>query len=831
MEDDDSFWDDTPTTNEWSDNQGTYENYGEEYYENQEYDEDVDPELAARVAKLEEQLNMQRRVQAKPNALDDFTQKLDDLLNLDFDIPDIAVSNIPAVKPTTAQPEPEEDTYLGSVTDALNSSTESLSISPSTSTPPIASTVPSEASKKSEKDMTDDDIDKEMRKMLADIARQERKAKQEESKNRKLIRVSLPHKGGSVTLDFVHLAKSLDYINNKRPLLLKKEYDYAFKYEGNDEVILPLTMTMDELTSLNLHLSNVSGAAKLVLNIGSEKVGALVDAARWRARAASIKSLRTLKKDPPPKQSTMPVRGSVPVDTPSREKELLTRKPSKTFLGNRSSERLATSPLGSPTTARANQPTTPAAPAPQPVPSNPPPIARTVSSRRSMSPLSMDRTGYLNKEGGKIKSWKKRYFVMKGASGKILYAKKQNSGELGVIDLEGISAEKVRALGEYKKRKFIIAIDTPKRIFYLQAESQQEQSDWFESIRRAVVFLNEKKKPISIQDFEVLAAIGKGNYGRVLQVMKKDSGMVYAMKILDKSRIIKNEELEQALTEKRVLQNAIHPFIVQLYFSFQSDTQLFFVLDYVSGGELLYRLQQCKHFDEDTARFYAAEILCAIEYLHNLGVIYRDLKLENILINDDGHIMLTDFGLSKTGMNGPKARTKTVCGTPEYLAPEILTEQGYTNSVDYWSLGVAIYEMLTGSTPFNNPDVIKLYNMIANADVEYPPTMSEVAKSLIQALLQRNAQKRLDDPSAIKKHPFFSKMDFDKLVAKEIVPPYIPDVMDKTDTSNVAPKYKLDKAALKDDESNPMILTGLAQQQFSEFSFFAPSSPAKATTK
>eukprot|EP00027_Filamoeba_sp_ATCC50430_P008144 CAMPEP_0168554480 /NCGR_PEP_ID=MMETSP0413-20121227/7801_1 /TAXON_ID=136452 /ORGANISM="Filamoeba nolandi, Strain NC-AS-23-1" /LENGTH=437 /DNA_ID=CAMNT_0008585221 /DNA_START=27 /DNA_END=1338 /DNA_ORIENTATION=+ len=437
---------------------------------------------------------------------------------------------------------------------------------------------------------------------------------------------------------------------------------------------------------------------------------------------------------------------------------------------------------------------------------------------------------------------------MKGASGKILYAKKQNSGELGVIDLEGISAEK----GELWVNT-IIAIDTPKRIFYLQAESQQEQSDWFESIRRAVVFLNEKKKPISIQDFEVLAAIGKGNYGRVLQVMKKDSGMVYAMKILDKSRIIKNEELEQALTEKRVLQNAIHPFIVQLYFSFQSDTQLFFVLDYVSGGELLYRLQQCKHFDEDTARFYAAEILCAIEYLHNLGVIYRDLKLENILINDDGHIMLTDFGLSKTGMNGPKARTKTVCGTPEYLAPEILTEQGYTNSVDYWSLGVAIYEMLTGSTPFNNPDVIKLYNMIANADVEYPTTMSEDAKSLIQALLQRNAQKRLDDPSAIKKHPFFSKMDFDKLVAKEIVPPYIPevmdktdtsnvalfdklvakeivppyipDVMDKTDTSNVAPKYKLDKAALKDDESNPMILTGLAQQQFSEFSFFAPSSP------
>jgi serine/threonine protein kinase len=337
---------------------------------------------------------------------------------------------------------------------------------------------------------------------------------------------------------------------------------------------------------------------------------------------------------------------------------------------------------------------------------------------------------------------------------------------------------------------------------------------------------SEGEKSLSKDDFTILKVIGQGSFGRVYLVSKKEEpnkGKVFAMKVLSKSTIIARNELEHIKAEKSILMKLEFPFLVRLHYSFQTHHQLYFVMDYINGGELFYHLQKERKFTEERVRFYAAEIVAGLEYLHMAGVIYRDLKPENLLLTSKGHIVMTDFGLSKEGLHDPRDRTRTFCGTPEYLAPEILEGKGYGKAVDWWSFGTLLYEMLTGLPPFYSEDVQEMYTKIMSGDLVIPDTMSPEAGDFLKKLLQRNDSNRLQNPADIKKHAFFKEINWDLLLKKEITPPFIPQVAGEDDTSNIDPSFT--QCPLTDNDDLDAETISAAQQ--SEFEGFTYNSSAQ----
>lgn len=320
-----------------------------------------------------------------------------------------------------------------------------------------------------------------------------------------------------------------------------------------------------------------------------------------------------------------------------------------------------------------------------------------------------------------------------------------------------------------------------------------EMDDKENSVRliqnETVVYQNQsvKSAKCKLEDFILLKVIGKGSFGKVIQVRKKDTGEIYAMKVLRKENIIKRNQVEHTRTERHVLGYVQHPFVVGLNFAFQTEDKLYFILDYCAGGELFFHLGKVNRLGEPRARFYIAQIVLALEYMHSLDIIYRDLKPENVLLDDAGHIKLTDFGLSKEGIQGNFSGAHSFCGTPEYLAPEILNRSGHGRAVDWWSLGALLYEMLTGLPPFYCRDRERLFDKIRNGQLNYPKYLSPMAKSLLCGLLERDPTKRLgtseNDATDIKSHPFFQSIDWDKLYDGEIEPPWKPTISDCLDTS------------------------------------------------
>eukprot|EP00386_Alphamonas_edax_P010601 GDKI01034087.1.p1 GENE.GDKI01034087.1~~GDKI01034087.1.p1 ORF type:complete len:404 (+),score=80.12 GDKI01034087.1:130-1212(+) len=293
-----------------------------------------------------------------------------------------------------------------------------------------------------------------------------------------------------------------------------------------------------------------------------------------------------------------------------------------------------------------------------------------------------------------------------------------------------------------------------------------------------------KKQRVSLDDFVLLKVIGKGSYGKVMLVRCKLDGNIYAMKMLRKETIVKRNQVEHTKTERSVLGCITHPFIVSLIYAFQTAKKLYFVLEYCPGGELFFHLSRAGRFTEQRALFYSAEIILAIEHLHTINVVYRDLKPENVLLDEEGHIRLTDFGLSKEGIQDNRS-ARSLCGTPEYLAPEILNQRGHGRAVDWWSLGALIYEMLTGLPPFYTRDREKLFENIRQGELKYPSFISPAAKSLLQGLFQRDPDLRLGggprDAEEVKCHPFFASVDWDLLYQKRVQPPFRPNVASKTD--------------------------------------------------
>lgn len=299
-----------------------------------------------------------------------------------------------------------------------------------------------------------------------------------------------------------------------------------------------------------------------------------------------------------------------------------------------------------------------------------------------------------------------------------------------------------------------------------------------------------KAKP---SDFVFLKVIGKGSFGKVLLAKHKVEDKFYAIKVLHKAAIRKRNEARHIMAERNVLlQNVKHPFLVGLHYSFQTSDKLYFVLDYVNGGELFFHLQRERYFPEHRARFYAAEIGSAIGYLHQLGIIYRDLKPENILLDSKGHVVLTDFGLCKEGIE-PKGTTSTFCGTPEYLAPEVLRKQSYDKSVDWWCLGAVTYEMMYGLPPFYSRDTAEMYDNILHKPLRLRTNISQSARHLLEQLLQKDRTKRLGnsetDFSDIKTHQFFRTINFQDLYDKKIDPPYNPNVSGQLDLKHFDPEF------------------------------------------
>jgi len=285
--------------------------------------------------------------------------------------------------------------------------------------------------------------------------------------------------------------------------------------------------------------------------------------------------------------------------------------------------------------------------------------------------------------------------------------------------------------------------------------------------------------------------VGEGSTGRIYIARKKDNKRMYAVKAMDKRSLAEEGELETLLSEKTILQND-SPFLIHLHYAFQSSSHLFFVMDFIGGGDLSFHLKREERFSEDVVRFVAAELVVAIDYLHSNNVVYRDLKPENILIDSEGHICLTDFGLSKILAPGAQY-LQTACGSPVYVAPEVLLveQSGYTKSCDWWSLGVIMYQMILGFTPFEfDDDFGKLMRNILNARVLYPEELiSHSARSLIESFLQRNPKKRLEDVDEITHHPFFNGVNWDALRVKRVSSPFKIEMKSEDDVSNFDWKY------------------------------------------
>ncbi|XP_021056557.1 ribosomal protein S6 kinase alpha-1 isoform X2 [Mus pahari] len=295
---------------------------------------------------------------------------------------------------------------------------------------------------------------------------------------------------------------------------------------------------------------------------------------------------------------------------------------------------------------------------------------------------------------------------------------------------------------------------------------------------------SEKADP---SQFELLKVLGQGSFGKVFLVRKvtrPDSGHLYAMKVLKKATLKVRDRVRTKM-ERDILADVNHPFVVKLHYAFQTEGKLYLILDFLRGGDLFTRLSKEVMFTEEDVKFYLAELALGLDHLHSLGIIYRDLKPENILLDEEGHIKLTDFGLSKEAIDHEK-KAYSFCGTVEYMAPEVVNRQGHTHSADWWSYGVLMFEMLTGSLPFQGKDRKETMTLILKAKLGMPQFLSTEAQSLLRALFKRNPANRLgsgpDGAEEIKRHIFYSTIDWNKLYRREIKPPFKPAVAQPDDT-------------------------------------------------
>ncbi|QDS75134.1 cAMP-dependent protein kinase catalytic subunit [Venturia effusa] len=285
------------------------------------------------------------------------------------------------------------------------------------------------------------------------------------------------------------------------------------------------------------------------------------------------------------------------------------------------------------------------------------------------------------------------------------------------------------------------------------------------------------KGKYTLTDFTIQRTLGTGSFGRVHLVQSKHNQRFYAIKVLKKAQVVKMKQVEHTNDERRMLQKVKHPFLITLWGTFQDSKNLYMVMDFVEGGELFSLLRKSQRFPNPVAKFYAAEVTLALDYLHKQNIIYRDLKPENLLLDRHGHLKITDFGFAKEVPD----ITWTLCGTPDYLAPEVVASKGYNKSVDWWSLGILIFEMLCGFTPFwDGGSPMKIYENILKGKVKYPPYIHPDAQDLLMKLITSDLSKRLGNlhsgSKGVMDHPWFAEVTWERLEKKDIDAPYVPPV-------------------------------------------------------
>ncbi|PVH17703.1 cAMP-dependent protein kinase type 2 [Candidozyma duobushaemuli] len=289
------------------------------------------------------------------------------------------------------------------------------------------------------------------------------------------------------------------------------------------------------------------------------------------------------------------------------------------------------------------------------------------------------------------------------------------------------------------------------------------------------------KGKYALTDFAIMRTLGTGSFGRVHLVRSVHNGRYYAIKVLKKQQVVKMKQVEHTNDERRMLKLNVG--------TFQDAKHLFMVMDYIEGGELFSLLRKSQRFPNPVAKFYAAEVVLALEYLHSHDIIYRDLKPENILLDRNGHIKITDFGFAKE----VSTVTWTLCGTPDYIAPEVITTKPYNKSVDWWSLGVLIFEMLAGYTPFYDSTPMKTYEKILSGKIHFPSFFNHDVVDLLSRLMTADLSYRLGNllngPADIRNHPWFSEVVWEKLLAKDIETPYEPPITAGTGDSSLFDHY------------------------------------------
>uniref|UniRef100_A0A6Q2X7U7 Protein kinase C n=1 Tax=Esox lucius TaxID=8010 RepID=A0A6Q2X7U7_ESOLU len=324
----------------------------------------------------------------------------------------------------------------------------------------------------------------------------------------------------------------------------------------------------------------------------------------------------------------------------------------------------------------------------------------------------------------------------------------------------------------------------------------------------------------SSHNFVFHKVLGKGSFGKVLLAELKGQGEWFAIKALKKDVVLMDDDVECTMVEKRVLALAWdNPFLTHLYSTFQSKEHLFFVMEYLNGGDLMFHIQEKGRFDLYRAMFYSAEIICGLQFLHSKGIIYRDLKLDNVMLDHSGHVKIADFGMCKENVFGEN-RATTFCGTPDYIAPEILLGQMYSFSVDWWSFGVLLYEMLIGQSPFHGDDEDELFESIRMDTPHYPRWITKEAKDLMERLFERDSTRRLGVVGNIRSHPFFKTISWPALERREVDPPFRPKVKAPNDCSNFDREFLSEKPRLSHGDKN--FMDSMDQSAFAGFSFINP---------
>lgn len=450
------------------------------------------------------------------------------------------------------------------------------------------------------------------------------------------------------------------------------------------------------------------------------------------------------------------------------------------------------------------------------------------------------------KRGEYIKNWRPRYFILFTDGHFHGFKERPNKPTFEPLNNFSVNKAQVMQTEKPKPNTFII------RCFQLttlvertfNVETQEERQSWVDAISKVAAALQEvddaaytgkssslesTQEKRTLEDFEMLKVLGKGTFGKVMLGKDKITGDICAIKILKKEVILAKDEVEHTLTENRVLQSAKHPFLTQLRYSFQTKDRLCFVMEYVNGGELFFHLSRERVFSEERSRFYGAEITCALKYIHERNIVYRDLKLENLLLDSEGHIKVTDFGLCKEDISFGDT-TKTFCGTPEYLAPEVLEDNDYGRGVDWWGFGVVLYEMLCGRLPFYNRDHEVLFELILTKEVLFPARLSEVSKNILTGLLTKDCVRRLGggsrDAFEVMEHAFFHGINWDDVFNRKLRPPFKPEIKGESDTTNFDPEFTTENPKLTPpDQASSQLSDELNKPVFEEFSFAAKKAP------